>query len=502
MTDKTNILFLLNDHQAYYGHGTMAGGPKIQRPFFKKLASQGIEFARAYTACPLCAPARRTMLTGLFPHDHGELTNNSFYPFDRQTYFEKLLREGYENFYYGKWHSGPGTAYDHGCEGFNYPDYGNPYLTREYREYLKKNNLPSFEVQIEHSFLNPEWPVTREKGLISGKLHRPEDEMLSEHAVGLMTTPKESHEAFFLAKLACEKLWEIARSDNSQPFHLRVDFWGPHQPYYITPEFYELYDPKEIPLYPNFRDDLENKPEVYKHDINYPTTFRGKLIYPNPLPWSTWQKVLAFHYGQISMVDQAGGLILQTLEETGLSENTAVIWTTDHGDGVACHGGHFDKDSYMPEEMVRIPMTMRFPDKIEAGIQSDKFVSNLDIGPTILDFAGTQFDKKVHGKSLLPLSKQEKGDWREDLMVETHGHVHVHLGRLIVHDNYKYVYNERDMDELYNLEEDPFELQNLINDSNHSEILSDLKNRLMNWRKTTGDTMTRKMTRIGALSRV
>ena len=502
MPDQPNILFILNDHQTYYGHGLKACGPKIKRPSFEKLASEGIMFNRAYTACPLCAPARRTMLTGLFPHDHGELTNNSFYPFDRQTYFEKLKERGYNNYYYGKWHSGPGTAYDHHCEGYSYPDYGNPYLTAEYENYLKENDLPPFEVRIKHSFLNPEWPITKEKGLIAGRLHRPSGKLLSEHAAGLMTTPKESHEAFFLANLACNKLRELANKKNDHPFHLRVDFWGPHQPYYITKEFYNLYNPKDIPEYPNFNDDLKNKPEIYKYDINYPTASGGKLIYPNPLPWSIWQDVLAFHYGHISMVDQAGGLILKTLEETGLRENTIVIWVTDHGDGVACHGGHFDKDCYMPEEMVRIPMAIRFPGEIEEGIESNQLVSNLDIGPTILDAARTSFDNEVDGMSLLPLCRQEENQWREDLMVETHGHVHIHLGRLVIHDHYKYIYNERDMDEFYDIEKDPFELNNLINDPSFKAKIADMKKRLNKWRNKTGDRMTRKNIRKSTLNRI
>lgn len=139
MTQKPNIVFLLNDHQAFYGHGKMVGGPKIHRPNFERLAKEGIEFSRAYTCCPLCAPARRSMLTGLFPHTHGELSNMSFNPFSNETYLDKLAEAGYKNYYYGKWHAGPDTAHDFHCEGFSYPDYNNPYTKPEYREYLKNS---------------------------------------------------------------------------------------------------------------------------------------------------------------------------------------------------------------------------------------------------------------------------------------------------------------------------------------------------------------------------
>ncbi|MHA1491406.1 MAG: sulfatase-like hydrolase/transferase [Promethearchaeota archaeon] len=489
---KPNIVFLLMDHQAFYGHGEMAGGPKIQRPNFDKLASEGVEFTRAYTCCPLCAPARRSMLNGLFPHKHGELTNFSFREFKYETYLEKLAEEGYKNYYFGKWHAGPGTALDHKCEGFCYPDYNNPYTKPEYKEYLEKNNLPHFQVRIKHNFMDSEstmWKNLNVK-VVEGELHKIEGAAMNEHCTGVMTTPKETHEAFFLANLACNKLKEIAESGGDKPFHLRVDFWGPHQPYYATQEFIDLYPPETIPEYPSFRDDLKNKPKIYKSEYNYPLHKTGRIIIPNPLPWSKWQEVCAMNYAQQSLIDEAAGLIFKALDELGLSDNTFVIWTTDHGDGLASHGGHFDKDSYMPEEIVRIPMAVRYPGVVPSGQKSKKLVSNLDIGPTFLTLAGTSFDHPIDGRDFLPIITNKDAKWEEDLMCETQGHYSVHLGRLIVTDRYKYIMNERDMDELYDIQEDPFELNNLINKEKYAEILADMKSRLKKWRERTSDTMT------------
>ena len=155
MADRPNIVFLLNDHQAHYRHGWDAG-PKIQRPHFDRLASEGITFERAYTACPLCGPARRTMLTGLFPHNHKEIHNGTDHPYDREVYLDILSEQGYRNYYYGKWHAGAGTAYDHACEGLSYPSYNNPYNKPEYLEYLAQRRLPEYEVVIQRSFLDPE----------------------------------------------------------------------------------------------------------------------------------------------------------------------------------------------------------------------------------------------------------------------------------------------------------------------------------------------------------
>ncbi|MHA1688041.1 MAG: sulfatase-like hydrolase/transferase [Promethearchaeota archaeon] len=480
---KPNIIFILNDHQAYYGHGKMVGGPEIKRSNFDKLGKEGVIFTRAYTSTPLCGPARRTMLNGLYPHTHGEIKNDSFIPFTEETYLQALAEQGYQNYYFGKWHAGPGTAQDLGCEGFSYPSYGNPYITPEYEKYLKEMDLPYIEVEILQSF---------QANLKKGMKYKPKLTVYSENAAGVMTTPKETNEAYFLAHMACKKLEELARSKNGPPFHLRINFWGPHQPYFPAKEFFDQYDPKRIPKRPNFDDDLSNKPKIYQYDHHYRISKNKKIIYPNPISWEEWQEVLACNYAQQTQIDNATGRILAKIEELGLSENTIIIWTSDHGDGLACHGGHFDKNAYMPEELVRIPMAIKFPGEIEKGQVRDELVSLIDLVPTFLDIAGTSFKTPLPGKSLLPLVKGEIEEWREDFMCETHGHFTSHVGRLIVKNHYKYIYNEGDLDELYDLEKDPWELTNLINDPGYEEILTDLKERLKKWREKTGDKVTRK----------
>lgn len=91
------------------------------------------------------------MLTGLYPHNHGELINDEDHPYDKPVYLDILHENGYDNYYYGKWHAGPGTALDHHCSGFNYPSYNNPYNKPEYKEYLERNGLPEPVIHIEHN---------------------------------------------------------------------------------------------------------------------------------------------------------------------------------------------------------------------------------------------------------------------------------------------------------------------------------------------------------------
>jgi len=478
MSNKPNILLLLNDHQAYYRHGWDAG-PKPQRPHFDRLAAGGISFSRAYTACPLCMPVRRTILTGVFPHRHRLLHNEEAQtPAPYEMYFRRLAEQGYRNYYYGKWHAGPpGSALDHSCEGFSYPSFGNPYATPEYQEYIEQRGLPPVEHRTEHMF--GAWY----ERLRAGDLHRGADGWAD--GTGTTVTPKETHEAFFLADLACAQLRKSAKS--SQPFAMRVDFWGPHHPHFPTPEFADLYNPADIPEYPSFREDLSTKPDVYRTERCAPLCRDRRLIQPSALPWSEWQKIIARVYASITMIDGAGGLILDALDDLGLADNTFVIWTADHGDGLACHGGHFDKGSYMSEEVLRVPMALRWPGRIQPGQVCDRLVSLLDMGPTFLDLAGTRFNHETDGTSLLDLCTGERADWREDLMCETHGYGDDIVGRSIITDSYKYTATSGQTHELYDLQKDPYELTNLVDDPAHRDVRGDLRRRLTAWQTRTGD---------------
>jgi arylsulfatase A-like enzyme len=485
---KPNIVLLVNDHQAYYRHG-WDGGVRPLTPNFDRIAREGMLFTRAYTAVPLCGPSRRTMLTGLYPHNHQNYYNYTDAPYEHEIYLDTLAEGGYQNHYFGKWHAGPGTALDFNCEGFSDTDYGNPYIHPVYKAYLQRKGLPQAEHYVERHFSNEvfrqQFPKLRDH-----IVYRSESAWCGEHAVGVTTTPKETHEAFFLADLACDALEELANEEGEQPFHLRVDFWGPHQPFFPTKEFIELYDPKDIPEYGSFRDTLQGKPELFHHDNNQPLCDENnKFRTPSPLPWKEWQGIVARAFAHITMIDAAGGLILDKLEELGLTDNTIVIWTADHGDALASHGGRFDKGSYVTEEVLRVPLAVRWPQQIAPEQTNDNLVCNIDLAPTLVDMAGTKFAGEVDGRSWLPLATSDNVAWRDALGVESFGHgygLH-HVVRAQLAGGYKYIDNDGQLDELYHLETDPYELHNLIDDPAHQSALIDMRQRLREWQEQTGD---------------
>ena len=485
---RPNIILLVNDHQAWYRHG-WDGGPLPQTPHYDRLARQGIRFERAYCAVPLCGPSRRTLLTGLYPHNHRNYYNYSNSPYDHEVYLRNLAEAGYRCYCLGKWHAGAGTALDFDCAGFSLEDYGNPYITPEYREYLRKRNLPAAEHQVEFVFdsfvMKREFPALK-----VGADYRSDRYWCGEHATGITTTPKETHEAFFLADLACEQLAALAADEDGDPFHLRVDFWGPHQPFFPTQEFAELYEPEDIPLYGSFADALDGKPELFWQDPHDRLTdAAGRFRTPSALSWGEWQRIIARAYAHISLIDAAGGLILDKLEELGLADDTLVIWTADHGDALGSHGGRFDKGSYLTEEVLRVPLAMRLPGQIAPGEVSDALACGTDIAPTMLDAAGIQFSRPVDGKSLLPLAKGGASSGRSTLLVETYGHGFgtIELGRCLISEPYKLVAWQNHAGELYDLIADPYELVNLYQQPGYQAVVAELEAELQRWLEATGD---------------
>lgn len=478
---KPNLVYIMVDHQIFYRHGWDMG-PRIMRRNYDSFAREGVEFTRAYSSNPLCGPTRRTILTGLYSHHHGEILNDVNVPFEGKSYLQVLSDNGYRNYYYGKWHAGMGTAHDHGCEGYCYPSYGNPYITPEYKDYLRVNNLPEPVIEIECS-MDP-WRLD----LVPGTQYVQSKEWSNEQASGILLTPKETHEAFFLADMVCRKLEEIKASDSDQPFSLRLDFWGPHDPYFVTREYADLYDPSEIPMYPTFDSPQLDKPSCYRKEHNLGiASEEGELIYPNPIPWEKWQLLLSRCYAHTTMVDDAAGIVIDKLRELGLDENTLIIWTADHGDAIACQGGKFDKASYMVEEVMRVPMAMCYKDVIRPGQVTDALVSNMDAPVTLLAAAGLEFDYKPDGIDLLALEAGGFKNRREFFVSETYGHLHRNVAKSLVTQRYKYTVNKEDISELYDLCKDPYETHNLIFSEVHRELALELDAKLREWVRQEGD---------------
>ena len=466
--------FIITDHHAYYRHDR-DGEFSYRWPNFEAFAAAGVRLERAYAVCPLCSPARASMTTGVYPSAHGLRWNTeALHSFNRcdfrpgqMLYSHYLSQAGYRNAYVGKWHCGhERLPVDYGIEGWSLPDYGRVYMSQAYTNYAAERGFGDAQAHIEYNLNHPEW---QGQTLV---LHDPSPWRFM-NGSGVLEGPPEAHEEFFVAHLAIEQLRELSRND--QPFSLVASFWGPHQPYYPTEPYASMIDPTSIPEYPSFRDDLSGRPLRYL--AHRELAHRSAAAWPE---WSTWQKILARCYGQGLQLDDAIGQILQALEALGLAQNTLVIWCADHGDAVASHGGLWDKSSTYIEEVARVPMAIRWPAGLEGGKRIDRPVSNMDVTATMLDAAGIAVPQEMHSRSLLPLCQSPRTtEWPDHVICEHYGHGHFLPQKIIVQGQYKYVAALFDMDELYDLESDPYEMNNLVDDPGSAPVRDDLRGRLI-----------------------
>ena len=479
MSKQPNILFILTDHQAYYGHHR-PGEFDYRLPRFDSFCQEGVKFDRAYCVAPICTPARTSMMTGLYPSHHGLLFNTERpgkrdIDLSQELYSHHLSNAGYRNAYVGKWHCGhERLPTDYGIEGWSLPDYGKIYMSEAYKTYAEERGFGEARAHIDYHLNRPEW---NDKTIT---LHDPSPWAFM-NGSGVLEGPPEAHEEQFVAHLASEKLREL--SNDQQPWSLVASFWGPYQPYYPSEPYASMVDPSTIPEYPTFNDDLEGRPLRYAfhRDINH----RSSHEWPE---WSTWQTILGRAYGQGYQTDAAVGKILDTLRESGQEDNTLVIWCADHGDALASHGGMWDKATTYIEEVARVPLAVRWPEAINPDQSNSQPISNLDVTATMLDAAGITVPEEMHSRSLLPLCQEPaSAAWPDHVICQHHGHVVELTQRICITDRFKYVAALFDGDELYDLEDDPFETNNLINSAAHKDTLRQLQGYIIDRIEETND---------------
>jgi len=464
-----NILYVMTDQQRF-DTTSLYGLTACQTPFLDEFARSATRFDRAYTVCALCSPARASMLTGKYPHTHRMWNNNDMMqwairdlPDHIELLSQPLTRAGWRCGYVGKWHCGqtkvPST---YGFEGMDVPNYGNPYRTPQYEEYIARHGL--------------ERPERR--GLIfdASPRHSP--------LAGEMLGDVRASATYFLTEYALDMMrrFQEDRERTGRPWMIFVSYWLPHHPYMPPPEYYERYDPRDIELWPNFHDTLEGKPPHQKR-------FRESFHRAVDLPDDVWRELIARHFAQVTFLDAQLGRLFQGLEEAGLADSTAVLFSTDHGDMNGAHGKFHDKGSFMYEELYHIPLFVRVPGLTRPGSVREEFVTNMDLAATALDLAGLGVPEDYHARSLVPLLGEGGADWRDDVVAEYHGHRYLFSQRMVRWDNYKYVFNASSFDELYDLERDPYELKNLADDPSMRAVVQEGRRRLLRWIDETGDDL-------------
>jgi arylsulfatase A-like enzyme len=479
-----NLLFLYTDEQAW---GTLAayGNNRIEMPNLNRLAEQSVVFDQAYVTQPVCTPSRSSLLTGLYPHTNGCTENNI--PLRRETAcLPEMLEAGkYVTAHFGKWHLGDEIFEQHGFDEWrSIEDMYRPYYS-EGRDRDRRSDYHHFLV---------------ENGFEPG-----EGNLFKRHVTARL--PEEYSKPAFLAREASR----FIRENRDRPFVLYVNFLEPHMPFFGPRD--DQYDPDDIPLPDDF-DAVPGESQPLK------TRVIQRLYYENGhgnLSLKTeadWRRMIANYWGLCSLVDTHVGTILDALDECLLGDSTIVVFTSDHGDMMGSH--RLLAKCVMFEEAVRVPLLVRLPGRTGSKRVGGP-VSQIDIVPTLLDLMGQSLPPHLQGKSLRPMLETESDSLhKEDVFIEWNGRnsgvegslkreprpewmrafgnsreimeaVEDPVRTVITPDGWKLNFSPRGEHEMYDMCDDPGETRNLAREAGYRGKLDDLRYRIKQWQKATGD---------------
>ncbi len=471
---RRNILFLMTDQQRRDSLGCY-GGPGAQTPALDGLAASGVRFDQWYTPTAICTPARATLLTGQLPFRHKLLANaerNVGYIEDLEpgTFsFSRALRDaGYNVGLMGKWHVGEElTAGDFGFDGPHFVGWHNQIDHPDYQAYLAEHDYPPYEI---HDRIRGTLPNGGPGNLLAARLRQP-TEATFEH---------------YLADRTIEMLRRYAEgAKDGQPFFLALHFSGPHLPYVIPDEWFDLIDVETVELPPSTLETFEGKPPIQR---NYSDLWTFDSLTPEQS-----RKLIAVSRGYVALLDHEIGRVLAVLEELGLNDDTAVFFTSDHGEFTGAHRLH-DKGPAMYDDIYRTCGLLRVPGEAP-GVVSEEFVTLTDCTATILDLAGVDPSGAVDSRSLLPLATDgERPEWDDAVVGEFHGHHFPYPQRMIRTSTHKLIVNPESVCELYDLVRDPHELVNVYRLPEYEQVRNALMADLYERLKARGDKFYHWMT--------
>lgn len=448
MTDshdpRPNLLLILADQWRGDCLG-IEGHPVLSTPNLDRLGADGAHFRRAYSECPSCIPARRTIFSGQAPDAHGMVGMKGNVPWDiRCTLPAELARAGYQTEMIGKLHLYPqrkrfGFHHLQLSEATNRADEHN-----DYAEWLREGGAVPLEAGVAHG-VSPNGWVGRPNHLPEHKTH-----------------------SFWCVSQAMEFL---AKRDPTVPFFLNVSFIDPHPP--LTPPqfYYDRYMALELPE-PVVGDWAPQVELAKGQDLD--------AWYVN-LDRETMRRCRAGYYGLMNHVDDQVARLFQFLRLKGLLHNTFVLFTSDHGEMLGDH--HMFRKTFPYEGSARIPFLVRAPASLglAQGAGSDAPVGLQDVMPTLLDAAGVPVPEGITGRSVLPLLRDGPTPWRDALHGEHSGIYQNDLGmHYLVDSHTKYVwFSQTGREQLFDLVQDPYELHDLARRPDPAARLAPWRERLV-----------------------
>ena len=446
-----NIVFIMTDDQRYDALSS-AGNTILRTPSIDRIATEGMRFTEAFVTNALCGPSRASVLTGLYSHAHGVITNGGGPQYynqpglrPEQTTFVDLLRgAGYYTALIGKWH-----------------------LRSEPRGFDRWVVFPGQGV-----YEDPEMIANGTRLKLRGHA---DDIVGDQGLLFLRDRPRD------------------------QPFCLLYQFKSPHRAWVPAARFARTNEDVEIPLPRTFEDKLAGRPDALRRAemaIADMPDFRDRGVDPALPPDErkrlNLQHLVKNYYRVLLSVDENVGRLLEALDRGGLAENTIVVYTSDNGFFLGEHG-LFDK-RLMYEPSIRVPMLIRFPARVRGGVVDRSHMTlNIDVAPTLLELAGVSVPGWMHGRSMAPiLSGQTAPPWRDAFLYEYYEYpaehcVRKHRGVRTSRWKLMHFWEQPEEWELYDLASDPDEVNNLAGRREHARTMRELRARMEVLRTEVGD---------------
>ncbi len=445
-TERPNIIFIMADDHSV--NATSCYGSKINKtPNIDRLAKEGMKFSRCFCSNSICTPSRAVILTGKYSHINGTTGNWNVFDGSQQTLPKLMQKAGYQTAVIGKWHlrSVP-TGFDH------------------------YSVLIGGLGEGQGTYLDPEFLENGKEIKVSGYV----TDIVTDKAIK----------------------W-VDERDLSKPFFLMCHHKAPHHDWIPDDKHAGLYEDVQIAEPATFDDDYATRSRAAHEQI---MSLAGQNLKGQPpeglsehekKSWS-YQRFIKDYLRCVASMDDNIGRILDYLDETGLADNTIVVYTSDQGFFLGEHGW-VDK-RFMYEESLQMPLVIRYPEKVKQGSVNNDMVLNLDFAPTLLDWVGGEIPKDIQGRSFRPnMLGRTSANWRESMYYHYYDFpsgqlVKRHYG--VRTERYKLIHFYYDIDEweLYDLQQDPNEINNLYGRPEHAEITERLEKELKRLRKQYGDS--------------
>ena len=463
-TEPLNVIFILSDDHRYDFMGFTEKVPWLRTPNMDRMASEGAHLKNAFVTTSLSSPSRATILTGQYSHVHGVVDNQASIP-EGLIFFPEYLQEaGYETSFFGKWHMGnvdhqPQPGFDHWVSFRGQGVYWNPTLNVDGKIIEYRDSTYLTDLLTDYAI---NWMESR-----TGE--SPFFLYLSHKAVHERCEPAKRHRGMY------------AGNKYTYPKSYSIPEYGLTIPPTYNEQTDELKSGRDFYGDPRIPDWVRHQRESW-HGVD-PAIYHGSAI-----EISSLDEMVIDYCETLMSVDESIGRVIEYLEDNGLAESTIVIYMSDNGWSFGEHG-LIDKRHFY-EESARVPLLAYCPGVIDSSVVIDRLIQNIDIAPTILEAAGLQYPENMQGLSFLPFIYGKETEWRDQIYYEyfwEYDYPSTPTTFGVRSDRYKYIryHGIWDTNEFFDLQEDPHEINNLIDCPDHQKLIEEYVDALYTWLENT-----------------